>query len=50
MPNEPGVATRPWQDYRVSVDEIERQTGYDYLANVPPLVQNALESRVGAAP
>lgn len=33
-----------WQDYRVSVDEIETHTGLDFLTNIPKNIQDKLES------
>jgi DNA/RNA endonuclease G (NUC1) len=30
----------------VSVDEIEAQTGYDFLSDVDPAIQAAVEARV----
>ncbi|GAB3955013.1 hypothetical protein GCM10028805_41390 [Spirosoma harenae] len=35
-----------WGNYRVSVDEVEKQTGYDLLSNVPESVQQVIEARV----
>ena len=32
--------------YRVSVDEVEKQTGYDLLSNVPESVQRVVEAGV----
>ena len=46
MPNINEVGDKKWSAYRVSVDEIERQTGYDLLSNVPVSVQQIIESRV----
>lgn len=46
MPNTQRVANSDWRDYRVSIDEIEKATGYDFLSKVPTSVQNVIESRV----
>jgi len=35
-----------WKRYRVSVDELEAKTGYDFLDRVPESIQKAIESRV----
>ena len=35
-----------WQKYRVSVDQLEAKTGYDFLSQVPLSVQKVIESRV----
>lgn len=46
MPNRQGIKTRNWREFRVSVDEVERLTGYDFFSGVPAEVQAAFESRV----
>ena len=35
-----------WKSYRVSVDEIEGQTDYDFLSRVSPTIQSVVEARV----
>jgi endonuclease G len=45
MPNETGIISEGWQKYRVSVDEIERRTGYEFLSAVPESVQRVIEAR-----
>jgi endonuclease G len=45
MPNSNEVAHTNWTDYRVSVDEVEKVTGYDFFSNVPQSIQAAIESR-----
>jgi endonuclease G len=39
-------ASADWKTYRVSVDVIESQTGYDLLSNLPASVQQVIEARV----
>ena len=34
----------------VSVDEVEQETGYDFLSEVPDDVENVIEARVASAP
>jgi endonuclease G len=46
MPNAQGIRTNNWQEYRVSVDELEQLTGYDFFSNVPAAVQASIESVV----
>jgi endonuclease G len=46
MPNTNAVGEQPWPGYRVSVDEVERQTGYDLLSNLPESVQRLAEFKV----
>ncbi|WP_262507720.1 DNA/RNA non-specific endonuclease [Spirosoma endophyticum] len=44
MPNTNATGEGVWGSYRVSVDEVERQTGYDLLSNVPESVQRVIEA------
>ncbi len=46
MPNQQGIKDKSWKSFRTSVDAIESSTGYDFLSNVPPSVQNVIEARV----
>jgi endonuclease G len=46
MPNAQGIRTVPWRNYRVSVDQVEALTGYDFFSAVPATVQSAIESVV----
>jgi endonuclease G len=46
MPNTQGIRTDTWQQYRVSVDQVEAMTGYDFFSNVPASIQTVIESRV----
>jgi endonuclease G, mitochondrial len=36
----------PWQNFRVTVDQIEALTGHDYLSDVDPAIQAVIEARV----
>jgi endonuclease G len=45
MPNTNVVGEQSWGNYRVSVDEIEKQTGHDLLSNVPDSIEKSIESR-----
>lgn len=45
MPND-GSAGHDWQRYVISVDELERRTGYDFLTAVPEGVQAVIEARI----
>lgn len=44
-PND-NAASSDWKSYRVSVDNIEQQTGYDILSALPVSLQQVLESRI----
>jgi endonuclease G len=46
MPNTNAVGSQPWGNYRVSVDQIEQQTGYDVLSNVQQGVQRVIEANI----
>src|SRR4029079_8863412 len=35
-----------WQDFMVSVDQVESLTGYDFLSNLPDAVENCIEAGV----
>ncbi|WP_051359885.1 DNA/RNA non-specific endonuclease [Adhaeribacter aquaticus] len=39
-----------WGRYRTTVDEIESETGYDLLSNVPKAIQDVLEAKRDAGP
>jgi endonuclease G len=45
IPNEAGVAGHPWKEFRTTVDEIENQSGYDFLSAIPDEVEVALEAK-----
>lgn len=36
----------PWRAFRVSVREVEARTGYDFNADVDPLIQDAIEAPI----
>lgn len=46
MSNTNMVGEQPWSRYRVSVDEVEKQTGYDLLSNTPESTQRVIEAGV----
>ena len=39
-----GIRNTPWQQYAVTVDQIERETGYDLLGKLPNQVEVLVES------
>lgn len=45
MPNDRSTRDRDYTEYRTSIREIERATGYDFLSRVPRDVQDAVEFR-----
>ena len=48
MPNENALISKTanWRSFRVSVDTIEAMTGYNFLSDVDPTVQDVIEARV----
>jgi DNA/RNA endonuclease G (NUC1) len=46
MPNDSNVKGSGWKSFRVSVDLVERETGLNFLSNVPSQVQQIIESKV----
>ncbi len=46
IPNQNSVGANSWKKYRVSVDELEALTGFDFLSNVPTDVQAIIEAKV----
>lgn len=48
MPNQQGIREANWRTFRVSVDQIEAKTGYNFLTTVPETVQQVVESRIDA--
>jgi endonuclease G, mitochondrial len=50
MPNARSISATRWTQYLVSVDEVERRTGYDLLSDVRDDVENVIEARVAPPP
>jgi endonuclease G, mitochondrial len=45
MPNKQGISENDWRDYRVSVDQVEALTGYDFFSHVPQSIQSTIEAK-----
>jgi len=45
IPNDAAVGARPWTDFVTSVDDVERQSGYDFLNAIPDDVEAVLEAQ-----
>ena len=45
MPNNNSIKHTDWEDYIVTVDEVEAKTGYDFFSNVSPNIQKVIESQ-----
>lgn len=50
IPNKQTITNTKWSEYRLSVDDLEKITGYDFLSNVPTAIQKTLESRMDDGP
>lgn len=50
MPNTTGILDQAWGQYRTSVSEIERRTGYGFLTLVPEAIRRSLVTRIDAGP
>jgi endonuclease G len=50
MPNDDSIARTQWTSHLTTIDEVERQSGYDLLSAVEPGLQEALERRPPARP
>ena len=50
MPNVTGILDQPWGQYRVSVGDVEKRTGYSFLTSVPEPIRRALGTRVDTGP
>lgn len=50
IPNKQTIKDIKWGEYRLSVDDLEKITGYDFLSNVPVAVQKTLESEMDNGP
>jgi endonuclease G len=46
MPNDASVKGKGWKSFRVSVRQVERETGLNFLSNVQPQVQQVIEGKV----
>ena len=45
-----GILDEPWGQYRTSVNEIEKRSGYSFFPLVPEPIRRALASRVDTGP
>jgi endonuclease G, mitochondrial len=45
IPNSEKVKNTDWRDYIVSVDDVEKKTGYDFFKNIPQKIQKTIEEK-----
>jgi endonuclease G, mitochondrial len=50
IPNKQGVKSDPWQQYRTSVKEVEKLTGYEFFTSVPADIRKVINEQVDSAP
>lgn len=46
MPNDTTAKGHKWAEFSVNVDQVERDTGYDFLSALPDAVEATVESRI----
>ena len=46
IPNSEKVAQTDWTDYLISIDELEKKTGYNFFNRLKPEIQKEVESQV----
>lgn len=50
MPNDAGIRAVPWEQYRTSVDSVERVSGYDLFALLPDSIEGGVERSRSSTP
>lgn len=45
MPNIDGIKDKNWREYKTTVQQIEKKTGYNFFTNLPENVRNALKTK-----
>jgi len=50
MPNNNSVKLFPWEHYRTTIDNIEQKTNFNFLSNVPTVIQNNIEKNMDDLP
>ncbi|WP_320053436.1 DNA/RNA non-specific endonuclease [uncultured Acetobacteroides sp.] len=50
IPNDQTASSKSWYNYRVSIDDIESQTGFDFFSNLPDEVEKVIEAKVDNTP
>lgn len=46
MPNDQTASSKPWYQYRVSVDDVESKTGFNFFSKLPEEIQKVIEAKV----
>lgn len=50
IPNKQSVEDTKWGDYRLSIDDLEDLTGYDFLSNISTSIQKKIEGKKDSGP
>ncbi|MGH9916611.1 MAG: DNA/RNA non-specific endonuclease, partial [Pyrinomonadaceae bacterium] len=50
MPNIQGIKNMDWHQFRVSVNQVEAMTGYNFFDQVSSSIQSAIETKVDNQP
>ncbi len=45
VPNQPPISSNAWRTYRVTVDQVENLTGYNFFSNIPKITQELIERK-----
>jgi endonuclease G len=46
IPNQGPITSNAWRNYRVSVNQVEALTGYNFYSNIPNRLQETIEGRI----
>jgi endonuclease G, mitochondrial len=46
VPNKQGIKYDPWRQYRTSVQEVEKLTGYKFFTNIPAEIRSVVTSKI----
>jgi endonuclease G, mitochondrial len=46
IPNKQGIKSDPWQQYRTSVKDVEKLTGYKFFTNVPGSIREVIDAKI----
>jgi endonuclease G, mitochondrial len=46
LPNKQGIKYEPWQQYRTSVQAVEKLTGYQFFTNVPADIRSVIDAKI----
>jgi endonuclease G, mitochondrial len=46
VPNKQGIKSDPWQQYRTSVKDVEKLTGYQFFTSVPGSIRDVIDAKI----